>query len=81
MTDCWGCQSYERGEVHSYMAGCIECQARSIAQSPAFVESKSTGRLLPAYKAALEHVFDGDWQRGHELVKGWADRLGCSEQR
>lgn len=75
-SSCWGCTQFAQGHTGSYSAGCIECQARSIAQSPQFAESREAGKLLPAYKAALGHVFAGDWARGHELVKGWAQRLG-----
>jgi hypothetical protein len=72
---CWGCESFTRGDRHSYCAGCIECAARSIAQSPAFDQARKAKRITPDYRAILDRIFLGDIDGGHKLVKGWAERL------
>lgn len=52
-------------------AGCEGCIAREIARGPQFHEARKAGRMTPAYKAVLRFYFKDEWQRGHQLVKGW----------
>jgi len=60
-----------------YRAGCLECCARSIAQSPAFHDAlmdrqKGANGFPPRYKEALQRAFRGDWQTFHVRVKHYA---------
>lgn len=62
---------------HTYRASCLECQARSIAQSPAFHDAlmdrqKGGNGFPPKYKEALQRAFRGDWQTFHIRVKHYA---------
>lgn len=56
-------------------AGCMSCEARSLARSPAFAEAAKAEAMTPTYRGALWALFGDNWQDGHKLVKEWADRL------
>lgn len=58
-----------------YRAGCAECQARALAQSPQFFDAVAAEAITPGYRSALEHAFGSDWKDGHTRVKAWAEKL------
>lgn len=58
-----------------YRAGCLECEARALAQSPQFFDAVAAEAITPAYRSALEHTFGTHWKDGHTQVKAWAEKL------
>ena len=58
-----------------YQARCRGCQVRALANGPAFFESAQAQRITPAYRAALEKLFGGDWRASHREVRAEYERL------
>lgn len=68
MSDCPDCQR-ARSEVWAlFRSGCAGCRARMVARSPAFDESRRSGKLTPAYRSLLAVALVS-----HEEVKAAAD--------
>jgi len=77
---CWGCSKAEENpQTGAYSAGCKECTARALAQSPAYDTSRRAGRFTAEYKRVLTVAFGDDWQAGHEQVKRWSQRIALSK--
>ena len=62
-----------------YQAGCGECAARALAQSPEHHKAATVRRMVPEYRAALARVAGTD-KAGvcdalHQRVKAWARRI------
>ena len=73
---CPDCEAAEREATWGgYRAGCIECQARALANGPHFYVSSKLGTLTPEYKTALRLLFEASWESGHAKVKAWARRI------
>lgn len=71
---CLDCQHFAQNpNWGGYRAGCLECQARSIAQSPAYFNAAAAKGITESYKAALQRAFQGDWITWHERVKHYAE--------
>lgn len=69
---CWGCTDAAADPLTgSIQAGCPECEARSLAQSPAYAESEAALRFVPEYREALQRLFGDAWLGGHARVKRW----------
>jgi len=62
---CEGCSNPTGGV---YIAGCRQCDLRSIAQGPEFFASLRAGKITPAY-AALLLTFGTDIAAVHQEVK------------
>lgn len=58
-----------------YRAGCPECKARALAQSPQFFDAVAAEAITPNYRSALELSFGAEWKEGHARVKAWAEKL------
>ena len=62
-----------------YRAGCIQCSARSIANSPAFFDAQriaAAGKpMAKEYRELLQRAFNGAWEAGHEAAKRWHERM------
>ena len=56
----------------AYRADCQECGARALSHSPEYFEGQRTGKMTPAYRQSLVHLFGDEWQAGHYSVKAWA---------
>lgn len=75
---CTACLDFAANpRTGSYHATCLECKARSIAQSPAFFDALEDMRLggngfPPTYKLALQRAFGGAWKEMHIRVKHYA---------
>ncbi len=76
MTRCSACD-IARTDPHTgrFNRDCQECDARSLASSPAYFDSARSGSMTPTYKAALRFVFGDDIAAGHARVKTWAALL------
>jgi hypothetical protein len=76
MTDV--CQACERAEADPrtghYTAGCLECQARALAQSP---EAHRRAADPDALRAAMFRVWpeEATYRRGRASVWAWINRL------
>ncbi len=74
--DCEACLRAETNPRTGWMrADCLECAARSIANSPAFYQSTEADAITPTYRAALWAFFGNDWREGHARVKAWKARI------
>ena len=74
MSDCRACD-LARTNVQTchYESGCPSCNARSLAQSPAFFDSMQQGSLTDTYKRALSFFFPNkDASAVHSRIKGFA---------
>ena len=74
-----GCQSCEKSEetgIPGFLSrGCIDCQARALANGPLYFASAKDGKPSPEYKAALVRVFGAEgWKSGHQLVRQYAGK-------
>jgi hypothetical protein len=61
-----------------FCAGCPQCQARELAQSPGFHASMQQGRMCRSYVDNLKAIYGGDpaqYAAGHALVKAAAINL------
>lgn len=64
-----------------YQAGCVECQSRALAISPAFFDSKTAGKRTKEYQSALGAVGGrGNEESTHERVKEWAKRMSAAQK-
>lgn len=73
MTSCPACAEFERNpRTHSFNSACLECQARSIAGSPAYFNSAASKTILAPYAKAMRRAFSGNWLVWHERVKHYA---------
>ena len=71
---CYACAAFALNPQSTlYKSGCINCQARSIANSPAYCEATRAGVMTPKYRAALDRAFFGDLQTGLALVSRYAE--------
>lgn len=59
-----------------FNVGCFACEARSLANEPAFFESVEAESVTPAYRARLQMVFGDRWKEGHASVRAWSERMG-----
>ena len=76
MSACDACQKAElNARTGWYSNGCIECQARALAQEPSHFEAYVAQRYTPNYLARLNKVFGDDWEAGHKQVKRWSQRI------
>lgn len=79
-TACPACRMAEQNVLTgAYQAGCFECTARSIANSPAYFNAHRWAelhgqRMHPDLRALLERAGDGAWKQLYERVKVWAAR-------
>ncbi len=70
---CTACADFAANRLSgSYRKGCLECDARQLAQSPLFWESSKAGNITQAYRSALDKIFGKDWLIGHANVKRYA---------
>lgn len=58
-----------------FNVGCFACEARSLANEPAFFESVEAESVTPAYRARLQMVFGGQWKVGHAAVRAWSEAI------
>ena len=71
---CYACTAFALDAQSTlYKSGCIECRARSIANSPAYCEAARAGVMTPKYRAALDRAFLGDLQTGLAFVSRYAE--------
>ncbi|MDR0478309.1 MAG: hypothetical protein LBH31_00595 [Burkholderiaceae bacterium] len=63
-----------------FHSGCLECQARMLANSPAFFQAKKAGYITSVYNAALVPVFGTEVIAGNKRVKDWARRIEQARQ-
>ena len=78
MSECHGCKAAADVLTHSYGAGCTQCSARALAQSPEFAESQVRNVICADYQAGLERVFGTsvkDQIAGHKMVCEWNARI------
>ncbi|MDE2104027.1 MAG: hypothetical protein KGL39_42715 [Patescibacteria group bacterium] len=76
MTACPACADFAQNpRTGSTRAQCLECRARSIADSPIYDNAAKANAITAPYKAALERAFGGDWLVWHERVKHYAALL------
>ena len=61
---CIDCMKAAEGPWHVFSSGCDGCEARSLARSPQYAESKHLGRLTRAYQGLLARL-----QLTHEQVR------------
>lgn len=75
-TACQPCTAASVDPRHGqYQAACLECKARSIANSPAFHDAQIAKNITPAYRAILDQAFGMDWESGHERAKVWSKAI------
>lgn len=73
---CYACTAFALNQQSAiYKSGCLDCKARSIANSPAYCEAARAGVMTPKYRAALDRAFLGDLETGLALVSRYADRV------
>ena len=73
---CENCKRAEaRAEWPIYTDKCRGCQVRSLAHGQLYFRSKEAGRLTAEYKRVLTLVFGDDWEKGHEEVKRFAEKI------
>jgi hypothetical protein len=78
MSECPACKQAESNiRTGHFNADCLDCIARSLAQSPTFFDSMNTDTITPTYRSALWAFFGEHWREGHEKVKQQAARLGA----
>ena len=75
MTNCPACERAEE-HIHTgiYQSGCMQCEARALAQSP---EANSRERDPDALRAALRRTWpkEDDYRRGRALTWAWIQRF------
>lgn len=79
-TACPACEQAKQNPLTGrYQAACFQCNARSIANSPAFFDAQrlaAAGKPMTAeYRELLQRAFDGAWKAGHEAAKWWYGRM------
>lgn len=79
-TACPACTQAKRNPLTgAYRAGCFECSARSIANSPTFFDAQRVARdglpMSMLYRDALQRAFGGAWPEGHKRAKWWWERM------
>jgi hypothetical protein len=73
---CADCRDAEENpRAVRFTAFCVDCCARSLAQSPAFFDSERDGHMTKTYLAGLRYVFGDNHIAGHAKVKKWAARI------
>ena len=76
MTTCPACTEFASNpQTGSYRAQCLECKARSIANSPLYFEASQAEAITPAYRSALQRAFGGAWLEFHQRVKAYAELI------
>jgi len=80
---CRSCASAEQQpDLDEFSSGCMSCSGRALAVTGAHLESLALGAITAAYRGALEKIFGADrWRQGHELVKGWGEKLKGARRR
>lgn len=67
-------------ETGHFGALCLECQARSLAQAPAYFEAMAAATFTRTYRQALQVVFGAAWMQGHEAVLAWGRRIEAARK-
>ena len=62
--NCVDCKRAAEGPWHVFSSGCNGCEARGLARSPQYAESKRQGRLTRSYQDLLARL-----QLTHEQVR------------
>lgn len=58
-----------------YMAFCMSCRERAIAQGMPYHQAEQAGRLTAEYKRVMTLTFGDDWPAAHERIKEWKRKL------
>ena len=65
-----------------YTAQCRECEARSLANTPAYSIAARADAITVGYRDALMTVFGQDhWRSGHVRVKYWAEKIEAARDK
>lgn len=70
---CGDCETAKTQPWHGYRSDCQGCQARHLAEEPAFFEPEQAGHTTPAYRQALKTLFGDRWKEAHAEVREWAE--------
>jgi len=62
--NCVDCKRAAEGPWHVFSSGCNGCEARGLARSPQYADSKRLGRLTGSYQNLLARL-----QLTHEQVR------------
>ena len=82
MSDCEDCPVAEANALSvRYTIGCFECTARALANSPTFSVVVEANAITPAYKDALQSMFDEDLKVAHAAVSKWSRRIAAAKQQ
>lgn len=70
---CPDCETAKTQLWRGYQADCKGCQARQLAEEPAFYNADKAGALTPEYKTAIKALFGDAWKEAHAEVRKWAE--------
>jgi hypothetical protein len=69
---CEGCTLFASDALSGlYIAGCMDCNIRRLANSIEHADARMRCRMTPAYVAKLRAVFGNGWEKGHMRVKAF----------
>lgn len=76
MNSCPNCARFEKDHNwHGEHAGCLECQARSIARSLLFYDAAKDMKRRAEYKDFIVQKLNMDYEAAHARVKHYAALL------
>lgn len=74
---CWGCEEAAKDPcTGSFCAGCDDCDARALAQSPLYADAEK-GRSKFVYVEFLKARFGGEYVKAHLAAKRWAGAVAA----